>query len=65
MFVKSDFVNTILQQADALELVGPEFMWISGSSAAEDLVRLNYKMSRGKKCNVFQKRQIYAKLSNK
>ena len=38
MFVSVQFVRPILEQADAAGLIGPEYLWISGSSASQDLV---------------------------
>eukprot|EP00116_Pleurobrachia_bachei_P009511 sb/3469773/ len=37
MFVSVQFVRPILEQADAAGLIGPEYLWISGSSASQDL----------------------------
>ena len=38
LFVKSSFINTVLDQANQVGLVGPQFLWISGTSAVDDLV---------------------------
>lgn len=39
LFVKSSLIDPVLKQAHELGLVGPEYLWISGSSVVDDLVR--------------------------